>query len=464
MGEGEWPSPAARVPPAQPAARETTRKVRGPQRSGTRTRVTSRIVKPKPAGEAIVKPAYTDEGAHGADRRGSCPIEIRFDDSRERDRGEGPPRARLRARRGRPSGRRKQMAFEPGTRCGKAAVTKLTVGMRFRAPAIETETLRHARAAPGRREHPPPHERDPSRAAAPATSRGRARSGRSSPPKLVHLRRRPLPTERARCREERDGHAPDSRSRTRAEVAAVDVVGSAGPAFDAAAVAAGETVRPSPRDRQRKAHPRPDHVTATSSRGPRPSSRDDRRLRGDGPRSERKETRGAGEGPPRYGSLRRHRLRTAASSSRTFLPGRTPVTLSGERAHERRHERGARAGEESSTRPTRSTARRRRSPAKRRTISRSSSPRPRLDKQVIATEVAAEQGRKVPGDAGGRAQGRRGSPGRRPLRRRLGRARRLGAPRQATRASTSTTCGCRASTTTAATAPSCSRTWSARSS
>jgi protein TonB len=78
---------------------------------------------------ALVKPTYT-ESARSAQIEGVVRVEITVDDQGNvlsvkvlRGLGYGLDEAAVAAA--------KKMAFEPGTRCGKAAVTKLTVGMRF---------------------------------------------------------------------------------------------------------------------------------------------------------------------------------------------------------------------------------------------------------------------------------------------------------------------------------------------
>ena len=84
---------------------------------------------------------------------------------------------------------------------------------------------------------------------------------------------------------------------------------------------------------------------------------------------------------------------------------------------------------------------------------------PRLKKQVVSTEVQADAGdAQGPRHAGRRAQGRREPARRRARRGGLGRRSSSGARRRRTRASTSTACTCRASTTAAGTARSCPRT------
>jgi protein TonB len=126
-GGGGMAVPAAAHPAAPPATRETTRKVRA--LSAAHEEVCDEpIVKAKLRG-AIVKPAYTDE-ARTAQIEGVVRVEMTVDDQGNviavkvlRGLGYGLDEAAVRAA--------KQMAFEPGTRCGKAAVTKLTVGMRF---------------------------------------------------------------------------------------------------------------------------------------------------------------------------------------------------------------------------------------------------------------------------------------------------------------------------------------------
>jgi protein TonB len=76
-----------------------------------------------------VKPTYTEE-ARTAQIEGIVRVEITVDEQGNvilvkvlRGLGYGLDDAAIAAA--------KKMGFEPGTRCGKAAVTKLTVGMRF---------------------------------------------------------------------------------------------------------------------------------------------------------------------------------------------------------------------------------------------------------------------------------------------------------------------------------------------
>ena len=110
-----------------PAPRETTRKVQalGAARAEA---CDEAVVKAKLRG-ALVKPAYTDE-ARVAQIEGVVRVEMTVDEHGNvvtvtilKGLGYGLDEAAARAA--------KQLTFEPGTRCGKAAVTKLTVGMRF---------------------------------------------------------------------------------------------------------------------------------------------------------------------------------------------------------------------------------------------------------------------------------------------------------------------------------------------
>ena len=83
----------------------------------------------KPRARRIVKPTYT-EGARSAQIEGVVRVEITIDAEGEvigarilRGLGHGLDDAALAAAR--------QMAFEPGTRCGKPTVATISVGMRF---------------------------------------------------------------------------------------------------------------------------------------------------------------------------------------------------------------------------------------------------------------------------------------------------------------------------------------------
>jgi protein TonB len=126
-GAGGMAVPTGARPSADGLPRETTRKVRALSAAKEDT-CDEPIVKAKLRG-AIVKPAYTDE-ARNAQIEGVVRVEMTVDDQGNvvsvkvlRGLGYGLDEAAVRAA--------KQMTFEPGTKCGKAAVTKLTVGMRF---------------------------------------------------------------------------------------------------------------------------------------------------------------------------------------------------------------------------------------------------------------------------------------------------------------------------------------------
>jgi protein TonB len=110
-----------------PAPRETTRTTRALSAPREAT-CEEPIVKAKLRG-ALVKPAYTEE-ARVAQIEGVVRVELTVDDLGNviavkvlKGLGYGLDDAALRAA--------KQLTFAPGTRCGKAALTKLTVGMRF---------------------------------------------------------------------------------------------------------------------------------------------------------------------------------------------------------------------------------------------------------------------------------------------------------------------------------------------
>jgi protein TonB len=84
-------------------------------------------IKPKP--KTIVRPTYTEQ-ARAGQIEGAVRVEITVDETGKvidvkvlRGLGYGLDEAALAAA--------KQMTFEPGTRCGKPAVTKLTTSMRF---------------------------------------------------------------------------------------------------------------------------------------------------------------------------------------------------------------------------------------------------------------------------------------------------------------------------------------------
>ena len=118
---------AAPSRPAESKATETTRTLRAlaPARDDG---CDAPVVKPKLKG-ALVKPSYTDE-ARAAQVEGAVRVEMTVDELGNviavkvlKGLGYGLDDAAVRAA--------KQLTFEPGTRCGKAAVTKLTVSMRF---------------------------------------------------------------------------------------------------------------------------------------------------------------------------------------------------------------------------------------------------------------------------------------------------------------------------------------------
>ena len=123
MAVGPSSRPVARA--ADPVA-DTTRKVKalGPRHEDT---CDETPIKPKP--KSIVKPTYTNE-ARAAQIEGAVRVEITVDENGTvigvkvlRGLGYGLDEAATNAA--------KQMTFEPGTRCGKAAVVKLTTSMRF---------------------------------------------------------------------------------------------------------------------------------------------------------------------------------------------------------------------------------------------------------------------------------------------------------------------------------------------
>jgi protein TonB len=126
-GAGGMAVPAGARPVAESPQRETTRKVRA-LAAVHEDACDEPIVKAKLRG-AVVKPAYTEE-ARSAQIEGVVRVEMTVDDQGNviavkvlKGLGYGLDDAAVHAA--------KQMTFEPGTRCGKAAVTKLTVGMRF---------------------------------------------------------------------------------------------------------------------------------------------------------------------------------------------------------------------------------------------------------------------------------------------------------------------------------------------
>jgi len=126
-GAGGLAVPVGARPIAQSAERETTRKVRA---LSTRREdaCDEPAVKAKLRG-AIVKPIYT-EAARAAQIEGIVRVEMTVDDQGIviavkvlKGLGYGLDEEALKAA--------KQMTFEPGIKCGKAAVTKLTAGMRY---------------------------------------------------------------------------------------------------------------------------------------------------------------------------------------------------------------------------------------------------------------------------------------------------------------------------------------------
>jgi periplasmic protein TonB len=126
-GAGGMAVPVGARPVAQSAERETTRKVRALSAARQDT-CDEPAVKPKLHGE-LVKPTYTEE-ARQAQIEGVVRVEITVGDQGNviavkvlKGLGYGLDEAAIKAA--------KQMTFEAGTKCGKAAVTKLTAGMRF---------------------------------------------------------------------------------------------------------------------------------------------------------------------------------------------------------------------------------------------------------------------------------------------------------------------------------------------
>jgi protein TonB len=126
------PQPGSKVassvapPKATAAPVATTRKVRALAAKPEDT-CDEPPVKPKP--KSIVKPAYTNE-ARAGQIEGVVRVEITVDETGRviqakvlRGLGYGLDEAAVAAA--------KQMTFEPGTRCGKAAITTLSIGMRF---------------------------------------------------------------------------------------------------------------------------------------------------------------------------------------------------------------------------------------------------------------------------------------------------------------------------------------------
>jgi protein TonB len=128
MGNGGGMAvPVGRRAADEAAPRETTRKV-AVLASPRSDACEEPVVKARLRG-ALVKPVYTDE-ARGAQIEGVVRVEMTVDEQGNvvavrvlKRLGYGLDDAAERAAR--------QMTFEPGTRCGKATVTKLTVGMRF---------------------------------------------------------------------------------------------------------------------------------------------------------------------------------------------------------------------------------------------------------------------------------------------------------------------------------------------
>jgi protein TonB len=126
-GTGGMAVPTGARPTTDPGPRETTRKVR--TLSVAKEEACDEPVAKAKLRGAIVKPAYTDE-ARNAQIEGVVRVEMTVDEQGNviavkvlRGLGYGLDEAAMRAA--------KQMTFDPGTKCGKAAVTKLTVGMRF---------------------------------------------------------------------------------------------------------------------------------------------------------------------------------------------------------------------------------------------------------------------------------------------------------------------------------------------
>lgn len=126
-GPGGMAVPAAAGAAMAAPVRETTHTVRSlaPKHEDA---CSEPIVKAKLRG-AVVKPAYTEE-ARTAQIEGVVRVEMTVDELGNvvaakvlKGLGYGLDDAAVRAA--------KQMTFEPGTRCGKATLTKLTVGMRF---------------------------------------------------------------------------------------------------------------------------------------------------------------------------------------------------------------------------------------------------------------------------------------------------------------------------------------------
>jgi periplasmic protein TonB len=122
------PQPGAAPAPthAPAAATATTRKVTTLAPAAEET-CDEPPVKPKP--RSIVKPAYTED-ARAAQVEGVVRVEITIDPTGQvvdakilRGLGHGLDEAALAAAR--------QMTFEPGTRCGKAHVATISLGVRF---------------------------------------------------------------------------------------------------------------------------------------------------------------------------------------------------------------------------------------------------------------------------------------------------------------------------------------------
>jgi protein TonB len=126
-GAGGMAVPAAARPAEAAPPRETTHTVRA-LAAPRADACDEPVVKAKLRG-ALVKPAYTEQ-ARTAQVEGVVRVEMTVDDLGNviavrvlKGLGYGLDEAALAAA--------KQMTFEPGTRCGKATLTKLTVGMRF---------------------------------------------------------------------------------------------------------------------------------------------------------------------------------------------------------------------------------------------------------------------------------------------------------------------------------------------
>ena len=126
-GPGGLAVAAAARPGAAPPQREVQKKVKALAPAHEEA-CDEPIVKAKLKG-ALVKPTYTDD-ARRAQIEGVVRVEMTVDDQGNviavkvlKGLGYGLDEAAIAAA--------KQLTFEPGMRCGKIAVTKLTVGMRF---------------------------------------------------------------------------------------------------------------------------------------------------------------------------------------------------------------------------------------------------------------------------------------------------------------------------------------------